>query len=79
MQAAQELLKTLYTMAMMVETRDAYTGGHLWRVSRFSGLLAQELALPRGEVLRIMLGGFLHDLGQNWRARCHSQQARPSD
>jgi HD-GYP domain-containing protein (c-di-GMP phosphodiesterase class II) len=58
MQAAQELLKTLYTMAMMVETRDAYTGGHLWRVSRFSGLLAQELALPRGEVLRIMLGGF---------------------
>lgn len=64
MQAAQELLKTLYTMAMMVETRDAYTGGHLWRVSRFSGLLAQELALPRGEVLRIMLGGFLHDLGK---------------
>lgn len=64
MQAAQELLKTLYTMAMMVETRDAYTGGHLWRVSRFSGLLAQEMGLPRGEVLRIMLGGFLHDLGK---------------
>ena len=64
MQAAQELLKTLYTMAMMVETRDAYTGGHLWRVSRFSGLLAQALELPRGEVLRIMLGGFLHDLGK---------------
>lgn len=64
MQAAQELLKTLYTMAMMVEARDAYTGGHLWRVSRFSGLLAQALGLERREVLRIMLGGFLHDLGK---------------
>ena len=36
-----DLLKTLYTMAMMVEARDAYTGGHLWRVAQFSRLLAQ--------------------------------------
>ena len=35
-----DLLKTLYTMAMMVEARDAYTGGHLWRVAQFSRLLA---------------------------------------
>lgn len=26
-------------MAWIVEARDPYTGGHLWRVSRFSRLL----------------------------------------
>ncbi|MDF0604572.1 HD-GYP domain-containing protein [Neisseriaceae bacterium TC5R-5] len=64
MQYAQDLLKTLYTMAMLVEARDAYTGGHLWRVSRFSYLLAEDLDLPKAEVEKIALGGFLHDLGK---------------
>ncbi|KUM02290.1 HD domain-containing protein [Chromobacterium subtsugae] len=64
MQASRELLKTLYTMAMLVEARDAYTGGHLWRVSRYSHLLAEDLHLPQPEVERIALGGFLHDLGK---------------
>ncbi|OHX12302.1 phosphohydrolase [Chromobacterium sphagni] len=64
MQPSRELLKTLYTMAMLVEARDAYTGGHLWRVSRYSYLLAEDLQLPRPEVERIALGGFLHDLGK---------------
>ncbi|MEQ6289865.1 HD-GYP domain-containing protein [Vogesella sp. GCM10023246] len=64
MNYAAELLKSLYTMAMMVEARDAYTGGHLWRVSQFARLLAQALHLPSEEVARIELGGFLHDLGK---------------
>ncbi len=64
MQAQIDLLKSLYAMAMMVEARDAYTGGHLWRVSRFAGLLAEDLGLPVAEVRKIMLGGFLHDLGK---------------
>ncbi|POZ63593.1 HD domain-containing phosphohydrolase [Chromobacterium alticapitis] len=64
MQASRELLKTLYTMAMLVEARDAYTGGHLWRVSRYSLLLAHDLRLPQAEAERIALGGFLHDLGK---------------
>ena len=64
MRQAQELLKTLYTMAMMVEARDAYTGGHLWRVSRFCYALADSLGLSQSEVERIALGGFLHDLGK---------------
>ncbi|AXE35140.1 HD domain-containing phosphohydrolase [Chromobacterium phragmitis] len=64
MQASRELLKTLYTMAMLVEARDAYTGGHLWRVSRYSHLLAADLQLPQDEVEKIALGGFLHDLGK---------------
>jgi len=30
-----ELLTSLLVMAWMVEARDPYTGGHLWRVSKF--------------------------------------------
>ncbi|MFC5695886.1 HD-GYP domain-containing protein [Pseudomonas sp. GCM10022186] len=62
--AIHPLLKSLYLMAALVEARDAYTGGHLWRVSQFSQLLAVDLGLPPSEVARITLGGFLHDLGK---------------
>ena len=40
MKYIDELLKSLYVMASMVEARDPYTGGHLWRVSQVSQLLA---------------------------------------
>lgn len=59
-----ELLKSLYIMASMVEARDPYTGGHLWRVSQFSRILASDIQLPDTDVARIALGGFLHDLGK---------------
>jgi len=48
----------------MVEARDPYTGGHLWRVSRFSRLLATDAGLADADVARIAVGGFLHDLGK---------------
>lgn len=60
----QALLKSLFAMASMVEARDPYTGGHLWRVSQFSRHLAEEGGLPAFDVARIMVGGFLHDLGK---------------
>jgi HD-GYP domain-containing protein (c-di-GMP phosphodiesterase class II) len=60
----EDLLSSLLVMAWMVEARDPYTGGHLWRVSRFSRLLAIESGLPDNDVARISLGGFLHDLGK---------------
>lgn len=60
----EDLLRSLLVMAWMVEARDPYTGGHLWRVSRFSRLLAGDLDLPVNDVARISLGGFLHDLGK---------------
>ena len=59
-----EILPSLLVMAWMVETRDPYTGGHLWRVSRFARLLAMCAHLSEKEVARIALGGFLHDLGK---------------
>lgn len=58
------ILPSLLVMAWMVEARDPYTGGHLWRVSRFSRLLATVAGLEEAQVARITLGGFLHDLGK---------------
>jgi hypothetical protein len=60
----EDLLTSLLVMAWMVEARDPYTGGHLWRVSRFSRLLAIDAGLAESDVARIALGGFLHDLGK---------------
>ena len=61
---SSQLLASLLTMAWFVEARDPYTGGHLWRVSRYSYLLARRARFSDGEAARIGLGGFLHDLGK---------------
>lgn len=63
-QPRQQLLASLLHLAWVVEARDPYTGGHLWRVAQFSRLLAQAAGLSEAEVARVALGGFLHDLGK---------------
>lgn len=60
----QDILASLLTAAWMVEARDPYTGGHLWRVSQFAMILAAKTGLPGAEVQRIAMAGFLHDLGK---------------
>lgn len=64
MNNVEHLLKSLFVMASIVEARDPYTGGHLWRVSQYSRILAEDGGLPANIVARIALGGFLHDLGK---------------
>lgn len=61
---ASHLLASLMTMAWAVEARDPYTGGHLWRVSRYARLVAEQLGYGEADATRISLGGFLHDLGK---------------
>lgn len=60
----RQLLATLMQMAWFVEARDPYTGGHLWRVARYSQLLATEAGWNDVMIARAGLGGFLHDLGK---------------
>ncbi|GAB4118491.1 MAG: hypothetical protein Fur0026_07800 [Sideroxydans sp.] len=60
----ESLLNSLLGLAMIVEARDPYTGGHLWRVGQFSKLLAQQAGLSRRDVALCEVGGFLHDLGK---------------
>ena len=44
----KKLLTSLLALASVVELRDPYTGGHLWRVGTFSRLLAERIGLGRG-------------------------------
>lgn len=64
MTGKESLLNTLLGLSMIVEARDPYTGGHLWRVSQLSKLLAQQAGLSRRDVALCEIGGFLHDLGK---------------
>jgi hypothetical protein len=63
-EGSRSLLRSLLALAWVVEARDPYTGGHSWRVSQFAMLLAERAGLPRREIARIGVGGFLHDLGK---------------
>ena len=60
----KKLLVSLMVMGSVVEARDAYTGGHLWRVGQFSKVLAVKAGLDRRQVFLAGLGGFMHDLGK---------------
>jgi HD-GYP domain-containing protein (c-di-GMP phosphodiesterase class II) len=64
MSEKESLLNTLLGLSMIVEARDPYTGGHLWRVSQFSKLLAQQVGLSQRDIALCEVGGFLHDLGK---------------
>ena len=35
----QALLKSLLTLGSIIEARDKYTGGHVWRVGQYARLL----------------------------------------
>lgn len=63
-QLRQALLASLLVSAWMVEARDPYTGGHLWRVARMAHALALETGSSPREASRIAMAGFLHDLGK---------------
>lgn len=57
-------LRHLLYMAQIVEARDPYTAGHLWRVTYFSKLLGQGLGLSGHDLFQLTLGAYLHDLGK---------------
>lgn len=54
----------LFSLALGVEAKDPYTGGHCERLSRYSVALAERLGLP--EELRVALrrAGTVHDVGK---------------
>jgi hypothetical protein len=60
----KQLLESVLVMGHLIEARDPYTGGHVWRVSEFSRLIAQRMGLSADEVFVVGLGGILHDVGK---------------
>jgi putative nucleotidyltransferase with HDIG domain len=57
-------LDTITILAQAVEMRDEYTGGHTYRVSTYSALLAEQLDFPGRDLELIRLGTPLHDIGK---------------
>ncbi|WP_105615757.1 HD-GYP domain-containing protein [Vallitalea okinawensis] len=60
----KSLLRSLTSLASVIEARDAYTGGHIWRVSQYSKILASKAGLDKGQIFLAELGGLVHDLGK---------------
>ena len=57
-------LDTITILAQAVELRDEYTGGHTYRVTTYSTLLAEEMQLSPADVDLIRIGTPLHDIGK---------------
>jgi HD-GYP domain-containing protein (c-di-GMP phosphodiesterase class II) len=56
--------ETVTAMAMAIETKDRYTGGHTKRVALFAELIAKHMGLSKEQVAEIKLGATLHDIGK---------------
>lgn len=52
------------SLALAVEARDSYTGGHCARLAKAAVELGHRLGLRSDELRVLRLGGFLHDLGK---------------
>jgi putative nucleotidyltransferase with HDIG domain len=57
-------LDTLTVLAQAVELRDEYTGGHTFRVTTYSLMLAEHMEMAAGDVELIRIGTPLHDIGK---------------
>ncbi|HON77315.1 MAG TPA: response regulator [Spirochaetota bacterium] len=52
------------TIALIVEMRDPYTGGHQRHVSQLSKAIAMEMGLSGDQIQGIYIAGLLHDTGK---------------
>ena len=57
-------LDTITVLAQAVELKDEYTGGHIYRVTTYSTLLAEKLEMSPEDMNLIRIGTPLHDIGK---------------
>ena len=57
-------LDTITILAQAVELRDEYTGGHTFRVTTYSLLLAEHMGMAQQDIDLIRIGTPLHDIGK---------------
>jgi putative nucleotidyltransferase with HDIG domain len=57
-------LDTITILAQAVELKDEYTGGHTYRVTTYSVMLAEQMNLAAEDVELIRIGTPLHDIGK---------------
>jgi hypothetical protein len=58
------LLKSMLSLATVIEAKDPYTGGHTWRVSRYARMLAETIGLSQDEIFIVHFGSLIHDIGK---------------
>ncbi len=54
----------IISLALTVEARDTYTGGHCERMAAYAATLGAHLGLTLDEVGALRRGGYLHDIGK---------------
>lgn len=57
-------LASIQSLADALEVKDPYTRGHSVRVSRYSTVIAREMAVDSALLRQIELGGHVHDIGK---------------
>lgn len=57
-------LKTITTLAMIIDARDHYTQRHSENVTRYAVAIAREMGLNPGQIGIIKNAGLLHDIGK---------------
>ena len=58
------LLNSLLVLGTIIEAKDPYTGGHVWRVAEYSKLIADKAGLSKQECFRAYISGYVHDIGK---------------
>jgi len=58
------LLKSLLILGTIIEARDPYTGGHVWRVAEYCKLLAEKAGMSKQDIFKAYISGYLHDIGK---------------
>jgi putative two-component system response regulator len=54
----------ILSLALTIEARDPYTGGHCDRLARYAVALGAKLGLDQEQRVALSRGGFLHDVGK---------------
>lgn len=60
----KDMVRSITTLATVIEARDPYTGGHTWRVSQYAVALAKAVGFDAHGQFIVTLGGLVHDLGK---------------
>jgi putative two-component system response regulator len=54
----------ILSLALTIEARDSYTGGHCQRLAGYSTALGESLSLGNDDLDALHRGGYLHDIGK---------------
>jgi PAS domain S-box-containing protein/putative nucleotidyltransferase with HDIG domain len=60
----KNLIGTMQTISLTIETRDPYTAGHQKEVSKLARSIAQEIGLSADTIDNIRMAGAIHDIGK---------------